>query len=43
MDKADAYDFDEEDITTAAKEAGKNLKASLKSKDALLKALKVCC
>ncbi|BDA45205.1 Sister chromatid cohesion protein PDS5 homolog A [Coccomyxa sp. Obi] len=40
MDKADAYEFDEEDIVSAAKDAGKSLKASLKSKDALLKALK---
>ena len=43
MDKADAYDFEELDITKSAKEAGRALKTALKSKDSLLKALKVCC
>ncbi len=43
MYKADEYEFAEEDFAKSAKDAGRALKAALKSKDSLLKALKVCC
>jgi hypothetical protein len=37
----DEYDFQEEDLVKEARALGKLLKEALKSKDALLKALKV--